>query len=103
MNAGLEPKMPHEVRHTLGTMASRKFNPRMVQAAMGHRSEKSSQNYFHPDEEMALEVRKGIITELSQTMGKQGGKCPCLSNLAYAGDGEYTCPQCGSNWLIYKK
>ena len=103
VNAGLEPKMPHEVRHTLGTMASRKFNPRMVQAAMGHRSEKSSRNYFHPDEEMALEVRKGIVTELSQTAGKEGKNCPCLSNLVYSKDGEYACPRCGSKWLIYKK
>ncbi|MCC8108310.1 MAG: tyrosine-type recombinase/integrase [Planctomycetes bacterium] len=56
--AGLERKKIHEFRHTLGTLASKNFNPRMVQAAMRHTSEKSASVYFHPDEEMGPRCAK---------------------------------------------
>lgn len=70
-------------------MVSWNFNERMVQAVMGHRSERSAQNYSRPDEEMAFEVRKGIITELSQNyhslpekVTKNALACPTLTTSA---------------------
>ncbi len=35
--------------------------------------------------------------------GKQAKNCPCLANIIYRSKGEYTCPRCGSKWLISKK
>lgn len=70
---------------------------------MGHRDEKSAAVYFHPDEEMAAEVRQKIITELSQKFVKEGENCPCLSLLVYDKAGEYVCPGCGCKYLISKK
>lgn len=102
-SAGLERKKIHEFRHTLGTLASRSFNQRMVQAAMGHRDEKSASVYFHPDEEMAAEVRQKVITELSQKIVKEGETCPCLSLMVYDKAGVYTCPRCGCKYSISKK
>lgn len=60
LHAGLEAKKIHEIRHTLGTLADREFPPGMVQAVMRHRSRKSSETYFHPNEDMAAEVRKKL-------------------------------------------
>lgn len=68
--AGLEKMVVHEVRHTLGTIAGKKYTPGVVQAVMGHKSRKSAERYFNPNEEMAAEARKGIITEIAKTAPK---------------------------------
>ena len=101
--AGLERKKIHEARHTLGTVAGKYFTPGMVQAAMGHRSRKSAEAYFHPSEEMAAEVRRKIITELSQESQKNSENAPNHSKITYAGDGEYACPLCHANIFISKE
>ena len=101
--AGLEKKKIHEFRHTLGTLASKNFNQRMVQAAMGHRDEKSAAVYFHPDEEMAAEVRQKIITELSQTGGKTEARPLPPRKVRVSGKGEATCPCCHAKLLIIKE
>jgi integrase len=101
--SGLERKKIHEVRHTLGTLASKNFNARMVQAAMGHRDEKSAAIYFHPDEEMAAEVRQKIITELSQK--NDNGHHPVILD-AISIDRKadtFSCPHCGRNLRIPKE
>lgn len=103
VNAGLEKKKIHEIRHTLGTLASRKFNARMVQAAMGHRDEKSAAAYFHPDEEMAAEVREKIITELSHNDRKDGKTGESESTIMFDKSGQYQCPCCHCNILIVKE
>jgi integrase len=72
-NAGLERKKLHEVRHTLGTLAGRQFTKGVVQALMGHRSPRSSDVYFHPDEEMATEARQILIRELAGKPKKNAG------------------------------
>lgn len=101
--AGLERKKIHEFRHTLGTLASKKFNPRMVQAAMGHTSEKSAAVYFHPDEEMAAEVREKIITELSQNSSKaiENGSEPC--DVMVVKNRVFVCPCCGAKLIHSNK
>lgn len=100
---GLTPKLIHEVRHTLGTLAGKYFSKGMVQAAMGHRSEKSSGRYFHPDEEMAAEVRQKIITELSQPSPETPENTPNLPEVMYTKPGEYHCPHCHHKFLITKE
>lgn len=101
--AGLELKKIHEIRHTLGTIASTYFPPGMVQAAMRHTSRKSSEAYFHPDEGMAAEVRQKIITELSQKHGKTviDDETPVI--ITNNKDGIYSCPCCGGNVFILKE
>lgn len=101
--AGLEVKKIHEIRHTLGTLASRNFNPRMVQAAMHHLDEKSARSYFHPDEEMAAEVRQKIITELSQKRGKAVENQDQPNIIIYTKNGEYACPCCDATLYITKR
>ncbi len=101
--AGLAKKNIHEVRHTLGTLASREFNPRMVQAAMGHRSEKSGSAYFHPDEDMAAEVRRKIMANI---LGHAPGTDSAGLNkpvVVFLGDGEYACPCCSAKVAIVKE
>jgi integrase len=66
----IREKVIHELRHTLGTLTNRSFPKRMVQATMGHQSETSSAAHWHPDEEMAAEVRQTIVAELSQNFTK---------------------------------
>lgn len=102
-NAGLERKKIHEVRHTLGTLAGKSFTPGMVQAAMGHRSRKSAEVYFHPTEEMAAEVRRKIITELSQSEVKVDEKPETLPRITFTKNGVYTCPCCASKLNITKQ
>lgn len=101
--AGLERKKIHEVRHTLGTLASKRFPQRMVQAAMGHQDEKSAAAYFHPDEEMAAEVREKIITELSQNPRKTSHAAQNAHTIPYSKSGTYRCPCCGCNLLVSKE
>lgn len=101
--AGLEVKKIHEIRHTLGTMASRRFDRRMVQAVMGHQDEQSAAAYFHPDEEMAAEVRRKIVTELSQERRKHAEKRGESVALNYNSSGRYTCPCCGASLYMAKK
>lgn len=102
-SAGLEIRKIHEFRHTLGTLASRSFDRRMVQAAMGHRDEKSAAVYFHPDEDMAAEVRQKIITELSQNLRKEGENGVEPLKVSYRKDGIYECPCCKHKLLITKE
>lgn len=101
--AGLEKKKIHEVRHTLGTLAGKEFTAGMVQAAMGHRSRKSAEVYFHPDEEMAAEVREKIITKLSQNRLKPVVSDDIPLPLVYNKTGAYECPCCHSKLLISKE
>lgn len=91
-NAGLEKKKIHEIRHTLGTIAGREFTPGMVQAVMGHRSRKSAEAYFHPTEEMAAEVRKVIITKLSQDDPKHPLLGQYNPSLPVSKDNHISCP-----------
>lgn len=101
--AGLEERKIHEFRHTLGTMAGKFFEVGMVQAAMGHKSRKSSETYFHPDEDMAAEVRGKIITVLSQTDPKTSSTVQSSPTITYTKDGVYECPCCRAKLLISKK
>lgn len=101
--AGLPQKKIHEIRHTLGTLAGKSFTPGMVQAAMGHRSRKSAEAYFHPNDDMAREVREKIITDLSQFPKEQGIISSNQPELTYTKDGIYQCPCCSSKFLISKK
>jgi integrase len=101
--AGLEKKKIHEVRHTLGTMAGKNFSPGMVQAAMGHRSRKSAEAYFHPNEEMAAEVRRKIITEISQNIAEHHENGDKIAEIVYTENGEYSCPHCRRKLLIFKE
>lgn len=101
--AGLEQKKIHEVRHTLGTLAGKSFTPGMVQAAMGHRSRKSAEVYFHPTEEMAAEVRQKIITDLSQSGVKTSKILGSLPRLTFTQNGIYACPCCSSKFRITNK
>ncbi len=101
--AGLERKKIHEIRHTLGTLASKNFNARMVQAAMGHRDEKSAAVNFHPDEDMAAEVRRKIVTELSQKSKKEGENAIIEVTVDDDSGGRFSCPCCGVNLMISKR
>jgi hypothetical protein len=101
--AGLEKKKIHEIRHTLGTMAGKYFSVGSVQAAMRHRSRRSSETYFHPDEEMAAEVRQKIITELSQNFGKDGNNGEDLPTIRKGKNGVCACPHCLGKFLISNK
>ncbi len=84
----------HEIRHTLGTLASKSFPARMVQAVMGHQSEQSSLAYWHPDEDMAAEVHQKIITDLSRDFG-EGGIMPSTTNQVEVDkNGIVTCLKC---------
>jgi hypothetical protein len=76
----------------------------MVGAVMGHQSEASSAAYWHPNEDMAAEVRAKIITELSQILLKDNGidkrtmknsgtdkaaqECPCCHAKLYISKGK---------------
>lgn len=105
-SAGLEKKKIHEVRHTLGTIAGKHFSLGMVQAAMGHRSRQSSETYFHPNEEMAAEVREKVITELSQNCDKvtKNESNPVTIVIDENEErGEYLCPCCSHKLLIVKE
>lgn len=101
--AGLEKKKIHEVRHTLGTVAGKMFAPGMVQAVMRHRSRRSSETYFHPDEDMASEGRQKIVTVLSQKRGKGGENSPSQAMAVLDKDDTITCPCCDSKVLIIKE
>ncbi|MCD8350513.1 MAG: site-specific integrase [Planctomycetaceae bacterium] len=101
--ADLPKRKIHEFRHTLGTLASKQFTQRMVQAAMGHRSEKSAAVYFHPDEEMAAEVRQRIITELSQNSAPNGSGTLQRVSARTNPDGTISCPCCNANISIIKE
>lgn len=102
-DAGLERKKIHEIRHTLGTLASKEFTPGMVQAAMGHRSRKSSEAYFHPDEEMAAEVRQKLVAELFQNPAKTTENSDIPTITTHDKEGIFQCPCCGHNLLIVKE
>ena len=102
IKAGLAKKKIHEVRHTLGTVAGKYFSPGMVQAAMGHRSRKSAEAYFHPSEDMAAEVRQKIVTELSQTNAKSDKNRGSYVMIGDDETGVVTCPHCGRN-IIWDK
>lgn len=101
--ASLEVKTVHEVRHTLGTLAGRSFSPGMVQAAMGHRSRKSAEQYFHPDESMAAEVRRKIITEISQNSVNGSDESKAEAIAIDESKGLYLCPHCSHNILFPKR
>lgn len=101
--AGLEKKKIHEVRHTLGTLAGKNFSPGMVQAAMGHQSRKSAEVYFHPDEDMASEVRQKIVTVLSQRLGKEEKNEETPYIVIHRNQTEITCPCCHAKLFIIKE
>lgn len=103
LSAGLEKKKIHEVRHTLGTVAGKFFTPGMVQAAMGHRSRKSAEVYFHPDEEMAAEVREKITTKLSQPLIKEPDSGVFEVRVRASTPAEFTCPCCQAKLRITKE
>jgi len=103
VRAGLEQKKIHEVRHTLGTLAGKSFTPGMVQAAMGHRSRKSAEVYFHPTEEMAAEVRQKIITELSRKESIGGDYNGIKVIVRDDSEGRFVCPCCGANLIFTKE
>ena len=100
VRAGLEKKKIHELRHTLGTSASRSFDRRMIQAAMRHLDESSAEAYFHPDEEMAAEVRQKIVTDLSQFEAKSRENEGRETTVTATKGGECTCPYCHRKFLI---
>ena len=102
VRAGLEKKKIHEIRHTLGTLAGKDFEHGKVQAAMGHRSRKSSEAYFHPNEDMAAEVRQKIVTELKQTSEKTGENEDTPMKSVDVKNGQITCPHCGRKVFISK-
>ena len=102
VRAGLEKKKIHELRHTLGTLASRNFDRRMVQAAMHHLDESSAAAYFHPDEDMAAEVRQKIVTELSQVSQKPSGFIGADEVSSAMKTNECICPYCHRKFLISK-
>ena len=60
----------------------------MVQAIMGHASRASSEAYFHPNEEMAAEVRKKIVADILKRTD--------VYELKAGKDGLYECPCCGA-------
>ncbi len=99
-SAGLGRKVMHEIRHTLGTLAGRSFPARMVQAALGHRSEQSSLAYWHPDETLAAEVRNEIITKLSQSGMQQGDSGTQRVTVSADKTGRFTCPHCHATLYI---
>jgi hypothetical protein len=101
--AGLEKKKIHEIRHTLGTIAGKYFSVGSVQAAMRHRSRRSSETYFHPDEDMASEVRAKIITELSQDFEKEGKNNEDLPMIGIGKGGVCVCPHCLGKFFITKE
>jgi integrase len=101
--AGLSRKKIHEVRHTLGTLAGQHFAPGMVQAAMGHRSRRSAEAYFHPSEEMAAEVRRKIITEISQNGVKVDEIRGTEVAVSDGKNGELACPCYGHKLLLFKE
>ncbi len=98
--AGLGRKVMHEIRHTLGTLASKSFPARMVQAVMGHQSEQSSLAYGHPDEDMAAEVRQKIITNLSQDFSQNSIMSVTTSQIGTDKDGIFICPNCSAKLCI---
>ena len=100
--AGLGRKVMHEIRHTLGTLASKSFPARMVQAVMGHQSEQSSLAYWHPDEDMAAEVRQKIITDLSRNFEENGIMPSTTSQVEADKDKAFTCPNCHAKLYISK-
>jgi integrase len=101
--AGLEKKKIHEVRHTLGTLAGKKFTPGVVQALMGHRSRKSAEAYFHPSEEMAAEARREIVTELSRKQSDVSRNERKPMELIIDENGKSVCPCCGVNLYVSKE
>lgn len=97
--AGLEPVLVHELRHTFGNEAGKKFHADQIRAAMGHDSRVSSQGYVHPDEKTAAEVRAAIYPALLPSLLPLGD---ISRREETAGDksrqsrkGLACCPKCG--------
>lgn len=101
--AGLERKKIHEIRHTLGTLAGKSFTPLMVQAAMRHKSRKSSEAYSHPNEEMAAEVREKLVAELFQNHTKTPDNDVYRAIITHDKEGVFPCPFCNHNLLILRE
>ncbi len=98
--AGLKPVKIHEIRHTLGTEAGKMFPVGIIQVLMGHRSRKSSENYFHPQEEMATEARKKLVRFLCGLDEKQQQNSPPGDTPEHPGTRQVMCPCCGHNFII---
>ena len=82
----------HELRHTLGTEAGKLFPIGVIQVLMGHRSRKSSENYFHPHEEMAVEARKTLVRVLSGFSDNEVKLTPFPDNSEHPETPLYLCP-----------
>ncbi len=98
--AGLKAVKIHEIRHTLGTEAGKLFPVGIIQVLMGHRSRKSSENYFHPQEEMATEARKKLVRFLCGLDEKQQQNSPPGDTPEHPGTRQVMCPCCGHNFII---
>lgn len=99
-DAGLKPVKIHELRHTLGTQAGKFFPVGIIQVLMGHKSRKSSETYFHPHEEMAVEARKKLVRFVSG-LGEKTGQNSASTETENAEQTRLvSCPCCGHNFFV---
>lgn len=96
----------HELRHTFGTLAAELgFSSRLIQAAMGHRSEVSARSYTHLTAAAGQQVRDKtsilFLSHLEHLFGQNPPK-PTRADQTPP-QAPITCPHCGKSFDTNEK
>lgn len=80
--AGLPHRVPHELRHMMGTQAAKKdFTPDKIQAALRHSHRATAEQYIHQDAEMASEVHRAVGADVATILQQTVLQCPKNSEM----------------------